>query len=296
MTKVLVLVKRTSYRTFVMDRRDATVTALIENGDAAVSRMRRSYEAHEATLRDVMDALRDLRVDADVRLGPRTPIEETYDLVVTVGGDGTLLAASHHLGPKTPLLGINSAPETSVGFFCAATAHTARRVLGQALDGTIERTALARMRVDVNGECIHRRILNEMLFCHPSPAATSRYILAVTLPGGTTEEEEQRSSGLWIGPPAGSTAAQRSAGGVILPLTSGALQFVVREPYVRLGASLELRSGVVEDGGTITIRCKMREAKLFIDGHHTTHDVEIGDVITMRRSEEDLTVLGMSAR
>jgi len=83
---------------------------------------------------------------------------------------------------------------------------------------------------------------------------------------------------------------------VILPLTSGALQFVVREPYVRLGASLELRSGVVEDGGTITIRCKMREAKLFIDGHHTTHDVEIGDVITMRRSEEDLTVLGMSAR
>ena len=40
-------------------------------------------------------------------------------LVVTVGGDGTLLAASHLVGGGVPVVGINSSPRSSVGFFCA---------------------------------------------------------------------------------------------------------------------------------------------------------------------------------
>ena len=52
--------------------------------------------------------------------------------------------------------------------------------------------------------------------------------------------------------------------------------------------------GLVADGGTLALRNKMRQAKLFLDGEHNVYDVAIGDVVTMRRSEEFLTVLGLS--
>src|ERR1019366_7356859 len=49
-----------------------------------------------------------------------TFLAEGHDLVVTVGGDGTLLAASHGIGPGIGLLGVNSAPSHSLGFFWRA--------------------------------------------------------------------------------------------------------------------------------------------------------------------------------
>ena len=291
---VLVLAKRTSYRTFVEERNDARVKSLIARGDPTVRRLRRSHEAHEETRREVKAALADLGAAAEFVEGPRTKVEGTFDLVVTIGGDGTLLAASHQLGPEMPILGVNSAPEHSVGFFCAAKKGSVLSTLAAALDGTLRRTTFSRMRVDLNGVCLHRRVLNDALFCHAVPAATSRYIVAVTNADERTDEEEQRSSGVWIGPAAGSTAAQRSAGGRVLPLTSRKIQYVVREPYMAGEAPLRLAVGTVDEDRLLTLRSKMREAKIFLDGHHIVHDVEIGDVVTMQRSEETLTVLGLT--
>ncbi len=137
-------------------------------------------------------------------------------------------------------------------------------------------------------------MLNEVLYCHASPAATSKYILRVRATAGRTEhEEEQRSSGMWIGPAAGSTAAQRSAGGQILPLTSSDIQFVVREPYVPRQGPVGITQGRVPAGEELLVRNKMKEAKLYIDGHHIVYDATIGDVLTFRRSDEPLTVLGL---
>jgi NAD+ kinase len=206
-----------------------------------------------------------------------------------------------------PLLGVNSAPRHSVGFFCAARKGSVRRTLASALDGTIRATVLTRMRVDLNEHCLHKRVLNDALFCHEVPAATSRYILRVypgATPGGIVrdlgrdpalQEEEQRSSGIWVGPAAGSTAAQRSAGGRILPLSSKKIQYVVREPYTPLGDRLALSRGTVDEGGAVVLLNKMREAKLFLDGPHIVHKATVGDVITMRPSEDTLTVLGLAS-
>jgi NAD+ kinase len=291
--RVVVLVKRSSYRTFVEEGEDARVKRLIASSDPTVSRMRRSHEAHAATLLEVKAALAALGARPEFQEGPRTKIEGRYDLVVTVGGDGTLLAASHQIGPETPILGVNSAPESSVGFFCAARAGTVKDTLAAALSGRLRGIELARMRVDVNEKLLHNRVLNEALFCHASPAATSRYILRVTHADGTFDEEEQKSSGLWIGPAAGSTAAQKSAGGRVLPLTSRRIQYVVREPYAAAGRELRHLTGLVDEDGRITLRSKMRQAKIFLDGHHNVFEAEIGDVITLRRSDETLTVLGL---
>jgi NAD+ kinase len=293
--RVAVLVKRSSYRFFVEEGQDSRIVDLIAQGDPTVKRMRRSHEAHLETLRELRAAFAELGIEAEYHEGPRTRIKGGgYDLIVTVGGDGTVLAASHQIGPLCPLLGVNSAPESSVGFFCAAKKGNVEATLRAALDGKLPGVTLTRMSVSLNDRILHNRVLNEALFCHASPAATSRYILRLVRGDGTADEEEQKSSGLWVGPAAGSTAAQRSAGGRVRPLLSRKLQFVIREPYLGADVTTRLHVGLIEESGRLELRSKMRHAKLFLDGHHDVHEVEIGDRVVMKRSDETVTILGLT--
>ncbi len=331
--RVAVLAKRTSYGTFVEQGGEPRVARLIAAKDPTVRRMRRSHEDHLETRREVHEALVALGATVDFYEGSRARIEGDYDLVVTVGGDGTVLGASHQLGPDVALIGVNSAPASSVGFFCAARKGSVLPTLALALAGKLRGVTLSRMRVELNGRLIHNRVLNEALFCHACPAATSRYILRVVraarlrpdearLPPDETRvvQEEQKSSGLWIGPAAGSTAAQRSAGGRVLPLVSRKIQFVVREPYhgdangygeggeggegesdddaerepTRRAQRLVL--GLIGEGERLEIWSKMRTARLFLDGHHDEHEVGIGDRVVMKRSDEPLTILGLARK
>jgi NAD+ kinase len=300
--RVLVVLKRSSWRKWIEEERDARIQRLLAAEDETVRPMRPGHQAHVETIDEVRRALSELGVDAVYsEHAHHFRVEGRCDLVVTVGGDGTLLAASHGIGAGVPLLGVNSAPMQSVGFFCAAKKGRVKAALAAALAGDLRRVELTRMRVELDGALLHDRVLNEALFCHASPAATSRYILRlVQLPQrdhGKTREievEEQKSSGLWVGPAAGSTAAQRSAGGKVLPLTSSKLQYVVREPYRIEGHMLHLAQGLIDEEQSLEIKSKMRQARVFLDGDHIVHDVTIGNVVTMRRSAEPLTVLGLS--
>jgi NAD+ kinase len=319
--RVLVVLKRSSWRKWVEEERDERIVALVDAGDETVRRMRPSHIDHTETVEEVRKALADLGAEAVWNDRPHDfRVEGRCDLVVTVGGDGTLLGASHGIGPGVPLLGVNSSPEHSIGFFCAAKKGAVRESLASALDGSLGRIELTRMRVELNGKTLHNRVLNEALFCHASPAATSRYILRLVDPtardtliddptGGPAADpgvdhgaetaslvaqEEHKSSGLWVGPAAGSTAAQRSAGGHVLPLDSTDLQFVVREPYRPHNQPLKMVLGRVSGDQTFLIKSRMRQAKVFLDGDHLVHDVTIGDVLALCRSSEPLVVLGLA--
>jgi NAD+ kinase len=109
------------------------------------------------------------------------------------------------------------------------------------------------------------------------------------------KKEEQRSSGIWIGPSAGSTAAQHSAGGKVLPLSSDKLQLVVREPYAPYGKFklLKLIAGKTQE---ISVQSKMDDASIFLDGPHRIVSVRLGDVVSFGVSDESLNVLGLTAR
>jgi NAD+ kinase len=300
--RVLVVLKRSSWRKWVEEEGDARIVALIDAGDETVRRMRPGHIDHTETIEEVRRALADLGAEVVWHDRPHHfRVDVPCDLVVTVGGDGTLLGASHGIGPEVPLLGVNSAPAHSIGFFCAARKGLVHEALAAALDGKLERATLARMRVELNGRVLHDRVLNEALFCHSSPAATSRYILRLQAhdarePGSAPDvliDEEYKSSGLWVGPAAGSTAAQRSAGGIVLPLESPDLQYVVREPYRPHDEPLKSTLGLVVGDQTLEVKSRMRQARVFLDGDHLVHDVTIGDVVTMRRSSEPLVVLGL---
>ncbi len=294
--KVAIVQKRTTYRRFVVEDHDPLLTRLLRRQDPTVARLRSSHEAHEETVDEVNCALEALGANVVFRDGSDGRLPKRVDLVVTVGGDGTLLAASHQVGSDVPLLGINSAPEHSIGFFCGGKKGSVQKTLRRAIEGSLPNSRLTRMRVDLNGRCLHARVLNEALFCHASPAATSRYIVRLTRRDGTFREEDQRSSGVWVGPAAGSTAAQRSAGGNVLPLGSRRLQYVVREPYREIGKRGHFSVGLIGNDGTLTLHSKIRDGRVFIDGHRIVHSVTIGDILVMQRSAETLTVLGLATK
>ncbi len=289
--RVAVVVKRSTYRKFMLEVTDPLIARLLRRRDPTVGRLKQSHDDHESTMREGEEALDALGAEIVFRGGPRARVPPRTDLVVTVGGDGTLLAASHLIGDGVPLLGINSAPGHSVGFFCGATKGKVVATIERALEGDLPASELTRMRVDLNGKCLHARVLNEALFCHASPAATSRYILKLV-----SGQEEQRSSGLWVGPAAGSTAAQRSAGGKVLALETDRIQYVVREPYTPVGGRFRHARGLVGADEELVLQSKMREGKVFLDGHRLVYSVTMGDVLTMHRSSESLTVLGISGK
>lgn len=287
---VCVVAKRSQFQRHVRDRRDERAIELLARHDPVVARWRKADDAHRRTLDQVMHELD--RLGAEVRL-VSSPAERFTPrgaaLVMTVGGDGTLLATSHRIGAQ-PLLGVNSSPAHSVGYFCAGHSGNLHTLIPQALDGSLRRLSLTRMKVTVNDRLRSARVLNEVLFTHRTPAAVSRYILEF---GG--QREEQRSSGFWIGTAAGSTGAIRSAGGRVLSLASHKLELVVREPYTPFGSTMLLRRLIIESGDEITVRTKMDRGVLFLDGPFRKILLRLGDVVRFAVSEESLTVLGLAA-
>ncbi len=289
--RVLVVYKKSTYQRYV-GRAQARLQELIEHSDVSVEGLLHEHEVHQATLQRAKQALRDLGARAILRYRPEpVPEEGSWDLIVTLGGDGTLLWASHLADSSTPMLAINSAPDTSVGYFCAGDAHDVSEVLAAALDGSLQSSRLARMRVDVGDKLISTRVLNDALYCHESPAATSRYILEF---GG--EQERQMSSGVWVGPAAGSTAALRSAGGKVLPIGSQKIQFVVREPYRGVDNKYRIVKGMLARDDVLEITSRMTKGRIFLDGTQKVYSIGIGDRIRLGLSDEPLTLLGLRRR
>ena len=290
-SRVLVVYKKSTYQRYVGRARER-LQELIEHSDVSVQGLLDEHEIHQETLRQAKAALRDLGARAVFRYRPEPlPEEGAWDLIVTLGGDGTLLWASHLADSSTPMVAINSAPDTSVGYFCAGDGHNVNEVLAAALDGSLKSSRLARMRVDVGDKVLSTRVLNDALYCHESPAATSRYILEYA-----GDQERQMSSGVWVGPAAGSTAAIRSAGGKVLPTGSQRIQFVVREPYRGVDNKYRLVKGMVPRGEDLRITSRMTKGRIFLDGTQKVYSIGIGDRIRMALSDEPLTLLGLDRR
>jgi NAD+ kinase len=285
---VYVVAKHSQFQKHVLDRKDARAIELLARHDPVVARWKRADARHRRTLDAVLSRLEKLGASTKIvtslnmRFSPRDAA-----LVLSVGGDGTLLSASHNIGAE-PLLGVNSSPEHSVGYFCAARPENLSVMISLSLEGRLKAQALTRMSVYVNDRLRSSRVLNEVLYSHRIPAAVSRYILEYR-----GKAEEQRSSGFWIGTAAGSTGALHSAGGRKMPLQSSQLQLVVREPYTPPGMAIAMRRLTVPKGQALYARTKMDQAVLFLDGPYRRIHVGLGDVVRFEGSPEHLNVLGI---
>ena len=284
--KILVAHKKSRYQKLVVEREDPHVADLIAQKDASVASFERAHQRHTESVERVVEVLERARVPFELVAREDVSDPDHVDLVVSVGGDGTVLDLSHKL-TWTPVLGINSDPDRSVGYFCAGTAHDFEALLRRTLDGRWQPASLKRFALDI-GEVRTPPVLNEILVCHANPAAVSSYLFRVD---GHTES--QRSSGIWLSTPAGSTAAIRSAGGMVLPISSHNFQFVVREPYASPKRAYRQVRGIRPFGAEVEIISRMEEGRVYVDGPHMGFPFPIGERLTLDFEVPDLKVYGL---
>ncbi|KAL8507700.1 hypothetical protein ACS0TY_018297 [Phlomoides rotata] len=274
-----------------------TTTTSSANRQKVLRYLHNRMLAHKNAINFCQNTLEKKAVDwkATFRSGLHKPIRNV-DLVITVGGDGTLLQASHLLDDKIPVLGLNSDPTRpeevaelseefdatrSTGYLCAATADNFEQILNDILENRSEPCELARMAVSVNSNLISTSALNDILLAHPCPATVSRFSLRIKKDGEPLSSLLHcRSSGLRVSTAAGSTAAIHSAGGFTMPILSKELQYMVREP-ISADATSELMSGLVKSSETMEVSWFCREGVLYIDGSHVVHSIQLGDTIQL---------------
>ena len=282
--RALVVYKRSHYELY---ESRMGLRTLREQAHPFVRSMMLSHEANQRTLAAVHRAFDAVGMIYDCIYRGELRGTEGYDLLCSVGGDGTFLEVARH-SVTTPVLGINSDPQRSIALFCAADQETVHKRLEAVLAGKLREVRLARMRVTINGEPLGYYALNDLLFCHANPAAMTAYILRLG-----NEQEAQKSSGVWFASAAGSTAAIRSAGGRRLPLRSRRLQYLVREPYVADGSPYRLGKGMVAPDTQVELTSKTRQGRLYIDGSHRHVPCGLGDVLQVSTDAPPLRVLGL---
>ncbi len=143
----------------------------------------------------------------------RECMPDGFDLVIVLGGDGTLLSAARAVGPReTPLLAVNLG---GLGFMMTTRAEELFDELGRVLEGSFsvqERRVLEAEVVRANSSLQHYFALNDVVVNQLSIARLLHLDVFV-------DEEfvcRYRADGLIIATPTGSTAYSLAAGGPIM--------------------------------------------------------------------------------
>jgi len=141
----------------------------------------------------------------------RARISREADLVLVLGGDGTLLSVARAAPPETPLLGINVG---MLGFLATVTQKEAIRRLDDVLAGRFREDRRGVLDVAVARGPHHGnyRVLNDAVLNREALARIATF--AIALDGKTVAEF--RADGVIVSTPTGSTAYNLSAGGPIL--------------------------------------------------------------------------------
>lgn len=207
------------------------------------------------------------------------------DLLIAVGGDGTFLAAARAIADyDIPLVGINMG---RIGFLVDISPDELPEKLRPILQGrfTEEKRYLLRTKIIRNGEVIHQeKAVNEVAihrWVTPSMIEIVTKIDNVFL-------NSQRSDGLIISTPTGSTAYALSAGGPILYPSLNALVLVPLNPY-----TLSNRPIVIHDSAEIEISfCQTKQINALVTCDHIEiPEVLISDTILIKKEPNPITIL-----
>lgn len=202
----------------------------------------------------------------------------------TFGGDGTLLSTVQHLGPLLPIVGVRSSLD-SVGHLCIADHKNLEEIVELFVKESLDFHDCPRLLAKVDRlsepgfESLTKPFMNDALYTASNPAATTRYELQL---GETIER--QKSSGIWIATPTGSTAGIFAAGGEKQSFDSNKNQFLVREYFNPKGRHSDLLHGFLNlDQEVFSIVNLTDAAILALDGHLGLTELKYGDKISFAK-------------
>jgi len=207
------------------------------------------------------------------------------DLVIAVGGDGTFLSAARAIAAyDIPLIGINLG---RLGFLVDISSSELPDRLQRMLQGhySEEKRYLLRAKIIRDQRVIHEEsALNEVVihrWITPSMIEIITKIDDVFL-------NSQRSDGLIISTPTGSTAYSLSAGGPILYPSLKALVLVPLNPH-----TLSNRPIVIHDSAEIEISfCQTKQINALVTCDHIEiPEVLISDKILIKKDPKPIRIL-----
>ncbi len=147
-------------------------------------------EVHDTSLHTVKEALgkfsNSIRVDIRAREQVRRADFIGRDLVIVLGGDGTLTSISHNIDSNTPVMGVNSHPrnddpEGSYGFYMDSNVSTFEDDLKRALSGDAIVNRLPRLQAVIETTSGNRirsdPAMNDLLIANTHQYAPSKYHL-----------------------------------------------------------------------------------------------------------------------
>ena len=205
---------------------------------------------------------------------------ETVDLIIVFGGDGTLLnSARKYLDYEIPILGINMG---KVGFLTDIKVDNFEKSLSDILDGNylIEERNLVSAKFNET----HLYGLNEVVIHSGSYAQLMRYQLSVN----DKIVYEQRSDGLIVATPTGSTAYALSAGG---PIIHPSLDVWTILPM--LPQSLSSRPFIISSEEKVIINLfdgPNEQAKICVDGQNDI-DLPFNEEIAISKMKKTLKLV-----
>ncbi len=268
--KTLLLYKKSSYTIYFMERKNALCHDKNTVTKKAFDRLIKSHDEHYAALKKVQHILHKYKVAYDKCCRGNTINYAKYDLVITVGGDGTFLEAARKIKNQI-IVGVNSSLSYSVGKLCAANTNNFELFLSGILDKSLEISIWPRLRLQLEERVNPIEVMNDMLICHGNPAAMSRYILKIK-----GVRENQRSSGLWISTSSGSTGAIHSAGGKTMAPEEKNMQYRPRELCQSCKGGYRLTGDILTSRQKISVTSLMRKGMIFIDGTHVRIPFDFG--------------------
>jgi NAD+ kinase len=178
---------------------------------------------------------------------PARDVARGSEALIVLGGDGTLLAASHDLEAPIPVLGVNFG---SLGFLTEITMAELYPALETLFDGSYRYEERRMLRATIQREDrsqVMGDVLNDVVV---TKAALSRIIhLDVTIDGLFVSAF--RADGLIVSSPTGSTAYNLAAGGPILHPSLAAVVLTPICPHM-----LTNRPLVVSEQAVIEVRLR----------------------------------------
>jgi NAD+ kinase len=222
------------------------------------------------------------------RVVEREQVADTADLVLVLGGDGTLLAVADIVGQSgrdVPILGVNFG---SLGFLTEITRPELFSALDAAIRGEIEHDD--RMMLCGRTHGTSRVALNDIVFTR---TALSRMVdLDVTV--GDQFVTSVRSDGLIIATPTGSTAYNLSAGGPVVHPAMDAMVLTPIAPH-----TLTHRPIVIPAEREVRVRAASGNggAEIYItfDGQHG-FALEEGQEVSVTRAAQPIRLVRAANR
>lgn len=205
-------------------------------------------------------------------------IPDQADMVVVLGGDGTLISAARLIGDRgIPILGVNLG---SLGFLTEITLDEMYPSLTACLAGDFrisERMMLNSTVMRDGKEISSHRVLNDVVI---NKGALARIVDLETVVNDrylTTF----KADGLIISSPTGSTGYSLSANGPIVHPALECLAITPICPHTLTNRPIVLEASAVV---TITLKSQNEDVFLTLDGQ-VGMELKCGDVITIRRAD-----------